>query len=110
MDINQICVSGRVFDMGYSPMVSSEYGVAEGKISVCTGTDKDGPMYEEFNIRAFGKKANFISALRDGTFVTITGRLREDIRVNSDNPETARTKTYINIDLLKASKQGDYND
>lgn len=87
--------------MNYNPTISNEYGVAEGKISANVGRVKDEKVFEEFNIRAYGKKSEFISNLPDGTYVVITGRLREDIRVNARNPNTTREKIYINIDSLR---------
>lgn len=102
MDLNNVVLSGKVFDMGYSPMVTIENsGVAEGKLSVSVGVKNGEEMYDEFNIRAYGKKADFISSLRDGTFVVIEGVLREDIRVNKDEPNATRSKTYVNINRLK---------
>ncbi len=56
--------------------------------------------FEEFNIRAYGKKSRFISGLKDGTFATISGRAREDIRINAHDPSTSRSKTYIDINTI----------
>jgi len=102
MDINVVVLSGRVFDMGYNPRKDPrQYGVAEGKLMVGMGKREDGKeAFEEFNIRAYGKKSKFISELRNGTFVTINGRAREDIRINASNPETSRSKTYIDIQTI----------
>ena len=43
--------------------------------------------------------------IKEGTSVTIQGRLKEDIRVNADNPNTTRSKTYVNIDNIKVNKE-----
>lgn len=113
MDLNNVVLSGRVFDMGYNPMLTIENsGVAEGKLSVSVGVKNGEEMFDEFNIRAYGKKADFISLLRDGTFVVLEGVLREDIRVNSGDPSATRSKTYININRLKAvrGKEEDWNE
>ncbi len=56
--------------------------------------------FEEFNIRAYGKKSKFISELKNGTFVTINGTAREDIRINAHDPSTSRSKTYIDIKTI----------
>lgn len=110
MDVNTLAVTGRVFDMGLSPSLKNEYGVAEGKISVCVGSDKDGTVYDEFYIRAYGKKSLFMSKLKDGTRVCISGRLREDIRVNNNGAGT-RSKTYINVDIISViDGEGGSND
>lgn len=101
MDINTVTLSGRIFDIGICP-TKGEYPVVEAKLSVNIGMSKDnGPMYDEFNIRSYGKKSMFISTLKEGTFVTISGKLKEDIRVNADNPDTTRSKTYVNITEIK---------
>lgn len=108
MDLNNVVLSGRVFDMGYSPMRNSaNSGVAEGKLSVNIGIKFGEECYDEFNIRAFGKKADFISKLKDGTFVVICGSLHEDIRVNAGEENLTRSKTYVDITSLKtaASKE-----
>lgn len=87
--------------------------MVEAKLSVNIGNSKDnGTMYDEFNIRSYGKKSVFISTLKEGTFVTIVGKLKEDIRVNADNPNTTRSKTYINIETIKtlAMGEGEVND
>ena len=39
----------------------------------------------------------------------IEGKLKEDIRVNADNPDTVRSKVYINVIDYKAGK-GDKNE
>lgn len=105
MDVNMFTLSGRVFDMRHSLMRNPEMGgVAEGKISVKIGTKNGEEMIDEFFIRAYGKRAEYIGSLADGTPVLITGRVREDIRVNSDNTGTVRSKTYFNISTLKELK------
>lgn len=102
MDINSTVLSGRVFDMGIHPMKNNDNScVAEGRIMVVNGKKEGKEMVDEFGIRAYGKKAVFIGGLRNGTLVTIQGELREDIRVNTNQPDTVRSKTYINIDKIK---------
>lgn len=101
MDINQVCLSGRIFSIGVNE-TRGEYPVVEAKLSVNIGTDRnEGAMFDVFNIRSYGKKSLFLASLAENTFVTIAGRLKEDIRVNSFNPSTTRSKTYINVDTIK---------
>ena len=101
MDINTVCLTGRIYKIGVN-LTTGPYPVVEAKIGVIIGTNKEGEtMIDEFNIRSFGKKSDFISSLKEGTFVMISGRLKEDIRVNADNPNTVRSKTYINIETIK---------
>ena len=100
-DINTVCLTGRLYDIGIHP-TNGRYPVVEAKISVIVGNSKDnGPLFDEFNIRSFGKISLFISKIEEGTYVMVSGKLKEDIRVNADNPETVRSKTYINIEKIK---------
>ena len=111
MDINQICISGRLFDIGVNESRQTDYPVVEAKLSVLMRYDKDNnEVYDEFNVRSYGKKSTFISTLPEGVFVVITGMLKEDIRVNANDPNTTRSKTYINIDKIKTIGfgKGDY--
>ena len=103
MDINTICLTGRIFDIRVCP-TKGLYPVVEAKLSVNVGTDKISleSMFDEFNIRSYGKKSLKIAEIKPGTFVSVQGRLKEDIRVNALEPDTVRSKTYINIDSLKA--------
>lgn len=100
MDINHVSLSGRIFNIGVNE-TRGEYPVVEAKLLVNIGTNDEGTMYDEFYIRSYGKKSLILAELKENTFVTITGRLKEDIRVNSFNPSTKRSKTYINIDNIK---------
>lgn len=112
MDINSVVLTGRIYDIGVCP-TKGLYPVVEAKLSVNVGNSKDnGTMYDEFSIRSYGKKSVFISTLKEGTFVTILGKLKEDIRVNASDPSTTRSKTYINIETIKTvgMGQGDDND
>lgn len=110
MDINSVCLSGRIYDIGVCP-TKGLYPVVEAKLSVNIGNSKDnGAMYDEFNIRSYGKKSVFTSTLKEGTFVTIHGKLKEDIRVNADNPNTTRSKTYVNIENIKTLGMGEGED
>lgn len=107
MDINSVHLTGRIYDIGVCP-TKGLYPVVEAKLSVNIGNSKDnGAMYDEFNIRSYGKKSVFISTLKEGTFVTIHGKLKEDIRVNADNPNTTRSKTYVNIENIKTLGMGE---
>lgn len=104
MDINSVCVSGRIHSIGVSP-TKGLYPVVEAKITVKVGVDKDGnDMCDDFSVRSYGKKSMRISKVHEGAYVTIQGKLKEDLRVNADNPSTVRSKTYINIDRLKTAE------
>lgn len=101
MDINTVTLSGHIFDIRVNP-TTGLYPVVEAKLSVNVGTDKDSNInYDEFNLRSYGKKNDKIAKLKEGQFVTICGKLKEDIRVNTLNAETVRSKTYVNIENLK---------
>lgn len=102
MDINSVTLSGRVFDMRFNPTKDpARVGVAEGVLMVNVGRDKDGDIMDEFPVRAYGKRSVFVSSLKDGTFVVVNGTLREDVRVNAHDPDTVRSKTYLNIANIK---------
>lgn len=101
MDINSVCLSGKIYDIGVCP-TKGLYPVIEAKLSVNIGKDKDGEtMYDDFPIRSYGKKSLRLANMKEGTTITISGHLKEDIRVNADNPSTVRSKTYINIETIK---------
>lgn len=101
MDINVVTITGIIHDIGVH-QTTGLYPVVEARLTSCVGHSKnEGALYDEFNVRAFGKKTAFIQGLKDGSKVTICGRLREDIRVNASNPDTTRSKVYINIDEIK---------
>lgn len=108
MDINTTCLTGRIFDIRVWP-TKGLYPVVEAKLSVNVGTDKVSlkSIFDEFNIRSYGKKSLRIAKIKPGTFVSVQGRLKEDIRVNALEPDTVRSKTYINIDFLKAFNDED---
>lgn len=101
MDVNVVVLSGRVFDMGYSPLKDGSGGVAEGRLMVVQGKKNGEEIADEFGIRAYGKKADFVSGIRDGTMVTVQGTMREDLRVNTSQPDTVRSKVYVNVDTIK---------
>lgn len=104
MDINTVCVSGKIHSIGVSP-TKGLYPVVEAKLTVNVGKDKDGnAMYDDFSIRSYGKKSIHISEVSEGSYVTIQGKLKEDLRVNADNPSTMRSKIYINVDRLKTAE------
>lgn len=102
MDINHVCLSGRIFNIGVNA-TNGEYPVIEAKLLVNIGKDReDEPIYSEFNIRSYGKKSLVLADIKENTFVTISGRLKEDVRVNTFNPSTTRSKTYINVETIKS--------
>lgn len=101
MDINTVCLSGRIHDIGVNE-TRGEYPVVEAKLQTNIGKDRDNnTVFDEFNIRSYGKKSLILASLEEFTFVTISGKLKEDIRVNTFNPSTTRSKTYINVDTVK---------
>lgn len=104
MDINSVCLSGKITQIGVNK-TTGLYPVVEARLIV-NGGAKDGQIIQSvFNVRSYGKKSLKISTLREGELVTIEGRLVEDIRVNSFDPSSTRSKTYINIDRLKSFSQ-----
>lgn len=101
LDINTVTLSGKIHRIGVNP-TRTAYPVIEAKLSVCVGhTDVEGDLYDEFNIRSYGKKSVALSMVEEGTDIVVQGRLKEDIRVNAENPNTTRSKVYINIDNFK---------
>lgn len=103
MDINTVCVSGRIHSIGVSP-TKGLYPIVEAKLTVVVGKDKEGnAMYDDFSVRSYGKKNIHIAEVKEGSYVMIEGKLKEDLRINADNPSTMRSKTYINIDRLKSA-------
>lgn len=104
MDINSVTLTGVIHDIGFS-QTKGLYPVMEARLTVCVGhTNGEGDLFDEFNIRAFGKKTAGMNYIKEGTFVTIQGKLKEDIRVNADNPNTTRSKVYVNIDNIKVKE------
>lgn len=112
-DINNVVLSGRIYDIGVNP-TTGKYPVVEAKLEVVVGVNKDNEeLCDEFNIRSYGKRSLFISTLKEGTFIVVNGKLKEDIRVNAKDPSTTRSKTYINIETIKTigmSKGDKVND
>lgn len=105
MDINSVVLTGVIHSIGVNP-TKGLYPVVEARLTVCVGhTEGEGDLFDEFNIRAFGKKTTGMTYIKEGTSVTIQGKLKEDIRVNADNPNTTRSKTYVNIDNIKVNKE-----
>ncbi len=101
MDINSVTLTGIIHDIGVSP-TKGLYPVYEARLTVCVGhTEGEGDLFDEINVRAFGKKTLGMKYIKEGSFVTILGKLKEDIRVNADNPNTTRSKLYVNIDMIK---------
>lgn len=100
MDINTVCLSGKITNIGVNE-TNTDYPVVEARLRVNVGTRDDVPTFSNFNIRSYGKKSLFVASLSEGDFVTVEGRLKEDIRVNSFDPSTVRSKVYINIDKIK---------
>lgn len=109
LDFNRITLTGRVFDMGLSPTKQEGVFVAEGKISVRVAQSKDNKVLrDDFSIRAYGNKAKALGVLKDGTRVILEGKIKEDLRINADNPDTLRSKVYVNVDNFEIV--GGYND
>lgn len=103
MDINSVVISGRVYGMGFSPTIDPKHvGVAEGILRTVKSVNKDGvERVSEIPIRAYGKKALWMSRIPDDTSVTAQGNLCEDIRINSEDPRTSRSKIYIDVICMK---------
>lgn len=103
MDVNSVMLSGRLYAVGLHPMKTQPgFNVAEGRLSVSKPDKDDTVVREEFCIRAYGKKSDFIGNLPEGTHVIIQGRLTEDIRINSSEyPVTTRSKTYVDVDKIR---------
>lgn len=105
IDINHLFISGRVYGIGLSPMKNNGLYVAEGKLCVNNARNAKGEILrDDFFIRCYGKQAEFFGKLKDGTSVFIEGKLKEDIRVNAENPNTVRSKVYINVIDYKVEK------
>lgn len=105
LDINTVCLTGIIHDIGFSP-TKGPYPVFEARLTVCVGhTDNEGDLFDEFFVRAFGRKTASMTYIQEGSSVTIQGKLKEDIRVNADNPNTTRSKIYVNIDNIKVNKE-----
>lgn len=97
MDINTICLSGKMVNIG-THETEGLYPVVEANLIVNQGSTKEGKsILSKFNVRSYGKKSEYISLLPDGVSVTIAGHLVEDKYFE-------RSKTYINIDKLKVVK------
>lgn len=105
IDINHLFITGRVYGMGLSPMKTNGLYVAEGKLCVNNARNAKGEILrDDFSIRCYGKRAELFGNLEDGTQILIEGKLKEDIRVNADNPNTTRSKVYINVIDYKVEK------
>lgn len=104
MDINCVILTGVIHSIGFSE-TKGLYPVMEARLTVCVGhTNGEGDLYDEINIRAYGKKTVGMADIEEGSHVAIQGKLKEDIRVNSENPNTTRSKIYVNIDNMKVLK------
>ena len=105
IDINHLFISGRVYGIGLNPTRTNGLYVAEGKLCVNNARNAKGEILrDDFFIRCYGKQAEFFGKLKDGTSVLIEGKLKEDIRVNAENPNTVRSKVYINVIDYKTEK------
>ena len=105
MDFNKTFITGRVYGMGISPMKTKGLYVAEGKLCVNNAMNAKGEILrDDFPVRCYGKQAELFGKLKDGTQVLIEGKLKEDIRVNAENPNTVRSKVYINVIDYKVEK------
>ena len=103
-NINMVCISGRIHDIGMNE-TTGKYPVMEAKLSVEVGNSlNNGPMYDEMNIRAYNKVAMRFSGIGEGTKIVISGKLKEDLRINSRDPGTVRSKHYINIDTVEVEE------
>lgn len=100
-NINVVTISGRVHAIGLHETKNNSY-VAEARLSVEVGNSlAQGALYDEFNIRAYGKNAVKFGKIEEGSYIVVSGKLKEDIRLNADNPNTTRSKTYINVDVVE---------
>ena len=105
MDFNRLVITGRVYGMGLNPTRTNGLYVAEGKLCVNNAMNVKGEVLrDDFPIRCYGKQAEVFGKLKDGNFVLIEGKLKEDIRVNAENPNTIRSKVYINVIDYKVEK------
>ena len=105
MDFNKTFITGRVYGMGLNPTKQKGLYVAEGKLCVNNAVNANGEtLRDDFSIRCYGKQAEFFGKLKDGTSVLIEGKLKEDIRVNASDPNTVRSKVYINVIDYKVEK------
>lgn len=99
MDMNSVILSGRLFGMNFIRLNGADkYGMAEGRIVVTSSRRKDDEVQEEFVVRSYGKKARFLSGLKDGTFAVVMGRLVEDDRFKY-SPD--RHVSYVNVVNVK---------
>lgn len=105
MDFNRVDITGRIYGMGLNPTKQKGLYVAEGKLCVNNAMNAKGEILrDDFSIRCYGKQAECFGKLKDGTQVLIEGKLKEDIRVNAENPNTVRSKVYINVIDYKVIK------
>lgn len=105
IDFNRVDITGRIYGMGLNPTKQKGLYVAEGKLCVNNAMNANGEILkDDFSVRCYGKRAEFFGSLKDGTYVLIEGKLKEDIRVNADNPNTVRSKVYINVIDYKVIK------
>lgn len=103
-NINMVCISGCIHDIGINE-TTGKYPVMEAKLSVEVGNSLvNGPMYDEMNIRAYNKVATRFIGMAEGTKIVVSGKLKEDLRLNSDNPNRIRSKHYINIDVVEVEE------
>lgn len=105
MDFNRVDITGRIYGMGLNPTRQKGLYVAEGKLCVNNAMNAKGEILrDDFPVRCYGKQAEFFGSLKDGTYVLIEGKLKEDIRVNANDPNTVRSKVYINVIDYKVIK------
>lgn len=105
MDFNRVDITGRIYGMGLNPTKQKGLYVAEGKLCVNNAMNAKGEILrDDFPVRCYGKQAEFFGCLKDGTYVLIEGKLKEDIRVNANDPNTVRSKVYINVTDYKVIK------
>lgn len=105
MDFNRLVITGRIYGMGLNPTKQKGLYVAEGKLCVNNAMNAKGEVLrDDFPVRCYGKQAEFFGSLKDGIYVLIEGKLKEDIRVNASDPNTVRSKVYINVNDYKVLK------
>lgn len=101
MDINSVCLSGILQDIGVNASKSSEYPVVEARLLVNNGTKKKEKLISSINIRSYGKKSMFFVSLKEGDFIVIEGHLVEDKCVNS-HTNKMQVRHYVDIEKVKS--------
>lgn len=108
-DINTVCLTGKLIKINANN-TKGEYPVVEAKLIVNNGEYKGDIQYSSISVRSYGKKSLYLATLEEGSLVTIEGMLKEDIRVNSLDPSTVRSKIYVNINKIKVLSKKEKTD